>query len=194
MKEAIGYKLASYQADQGPRAGIVIQQAVYDIAGLLGHARYTTVQDVLEDWDKAHPALAAASKAPRGQALPIQSVQFLAPVAKPGAIYCVGANYQDHAEEMSRALGRPRPVDPHTLGLKPWFFVKSSHCVTGPNASISFTRYSAQMDWELELVVVIGRKARDLPVDQALCCVAGYTIGNDLSARDLFLREQLPFL
>jgi 2-keto-4-pentenoate hydratase/2-oxohepta-3-ene-1,7-dioic acid hydratase in catechol pathway len=188
----VGYRLASFQVDQGPRPGVVMQGRLYDIGAVVGHTTYATVQDVLEDWDRAHAVLDAASHAPQGQSWPIDSVQLLAPVAKPGAIYCVGANYQDHAEEMSRAMGRPRPVDPHTLGLKPWFFVKSSHCVTGPNSSISFTHYSKQLDWELELVVVIGRKSRALSVDQALDCIAGYMIGNDLSARDLFIREQLP--
>src|SRR5262249_31477899 len=53
------------------------------------------------------------------------------------------------------------------------------------DAKVSISKYSKKMDWEAELAVVIGRKARDLTLDNALSCVAGYTVGNDLSARDL---------
>jgi 2-keto-4-pentenoate hydratase/2-oxohepta-3-ene-1,7-dioic acid hydratase in catechol pathway len=185
-----GYKLASYQSAQGPRAGAVINDTIYDVAALTGKAGYATVQDVLDDWDNAHKALDAASRAPKGQGQPVAQAKLLAPVAKPGAIYCAGANYQDHVEEMMR--GRPLPPDPHTLGLKPWFFIKSSHAVTDPGASVKISNYSKKMDWEIELVVVIGKKVRDLTIENALSCVAGYTVGNDLSARDLGFREQIP--
>jgi 2-keto-4-pentenoate hydratase/2-oxohepta-3-ene-1,7-dioic acid hydratase in catechol pathway len=64
--------------------------------------------------------------------------------------------------------------------------------VTDPDAKVSISNYSKKMDWEAELAVVIGRKARDLTLENALSCVAGYTVGNDLSARDLGFRPQLP--
>jgi len=187
-----GYKLATYQSAQGPRAGAVIDDKVHDIAALTGRANYVSVQDVLSDWDNAHRALDAASKAPKGEGQPLKAVKLLAPIALPGTIYCAGANYQDHAEEMWKASGQPPQPDPHELGLKPWFFIKSSHAVTDPDATVQISKYSKKMDWEIELVVVIGRKARDLTLDNALSCVAGYTVGNDLSARDLGFRPQLP--
>ena len=187
-----GYKLASYQSASGPRAGAVIDDKVYDVAALTGKANQVTVQNVLDDWDSAHKALAAASSAPKGQGTPLAQTKLLAPLALPGAIYCAGANYQDHAEEMWKASGQPPQPDPHTLGLKPWFFIKSSRAVTDPGAPVRISHYSKKMDWEIELVVVIGRKAKDLTIDNALSCVAGYTCGNDLSARDLGFREQIP--
>lgn len=187
-----GYKLATYQSAQGPRAGAVIDDKVYDVAALTGKANYVSVQDVLNDWDNAHRALDAASKAPKGEGKPVKDTKLLAPIALPGAIYCAGANYRDHAEEMWKAAGQPPQPDPHELGLKPWFFIKSSHAVTDPGATVQISKYAKKMDWEIELVVVIGRKARDLTLDNALSCVAGYTVGNDLSARDLGFRPQLP--
>jgi 2-keto-4-pentenoate hydratase/2-oxohepta-3-ene-1,7-dioic acid hydratase in catechol pathway len=187
-----GYKLATYQSPQGPRAGAVINDLMYDVAALTGQARYVSTQDVLDDWDAAHAALDAASKAPKGQGQPLASVKLRAPILKPGAIYCAGANYQDHAEEMWKAAGKPPEPDPHDLGLKPWFFIKSSHAVTDPGASISISKYSKKMDWEIELVVVIGKKTRDISLDNALSCIAGYTVGNDLSARDLGFRPPVP--
>jgi 2-keto-4-pentenoate hydratase/2-oxohepta-3-ene-1,7-dioic acid hydratase in catechol pathway len=187
-----GYKLATYQSAQGPRAGAVINDLLYDVAALTGRANYVSTQDVLNDWDAAHAALDAASKAPKGQGQALSQVKLLAPVPKPGAIYCAGANYQDHAEEMWKAAGKPPEPDPHDLGLKPWFFLKSSHAVTDPGATVQISKYSKKMDWEIELAVVIGRKTRDISIENALSCIAGYTVGNDLSARDLSFREPVP--
>jgi 2-keto-4-pentenoate hydratase/2-oxohepta-3-ene-1,7-dioic acid hydratase in catechol pathway len=188
-----GYKLATYQSAQGPRAGAVIGDLIYDVAALTGQAKYVTALDVLNDWDSAHKLLDAASKAPKGgDGKPVKQAKLLAPVRWPGTIYCAGANYQDHAEEMWKASGQPPQPDPHTLGLKPWFFIKAARSVTDPDAKVAISNYSKKMDWEAELAVVIGRTARDLTLENALSCVAGYTIGNDLSARDLGFRPQLP--
>jgi 2-keto-4-pentenoate hydratase/2-oxohepta-3-ene-1,7-dioic acid hydratase in catechol pathway len=187
-----GYKLATYQSAQGPRAGAVIGDLIYDVAALIGQPKYVTALDVLNDWDSAHKLLDAASKAPKGDGKPVKQAKLLAPVRWPGTIYCAGANYQDHAEEMWKASGQPPQPDPHTLGLKPWFFIKAARSVTDPDAKVAISSYSKKMDWEAELAVVIGRTARDLTLENALSCVAGYTIGNDLSARDLGFRPQLP--
>jgi 2-keto-4-pentenoate hydratase/2-oxohepta-3-ene-1,7-dioic acid hydratase in catechol pathway len=187
-----GYKLATYEAAPGSRAGAVINDLVYDVAALTGQPKYASVLDVLADWDTAHKLLDAASKAPKGDGKPVKQTKLLAPVRWPGTIYCAGANYQDHAEEMWKAAGQPPQPDPHELGLKPWFFIKAARSVTDPDAKVSISNYSKKMDWEAELAVVIGRKARDLTLENALSCVAGYTVGNDLSARDLGFRPQLP--
>ena len=188
----MAYKLATIQTAQGPRAGALIGDQIYDVAALTGQAKYVSVQDVLNDWDAAHKALDAASKAPKGQATPAASAKVLAPLPLPAVVYCAGANYQDHAEEMWKASGKPPEPDPHTLGLKPWFFIKSPHAVVGTGVDVDISSYSKKMDWEIELAVVIGRKARNLSIENALSCVAGYTCGNDLSARDLGPRPGVP--
>jgi 2-keto-4-pentenoate hydratase/2-oxohepta-3-ene-1,7-dioic acid hydratase in catechol pathway len=89
---------------------------------------------------------------------------------------------------MARAQNIQPEPDPHTLGLKAWHFIKSSRCVTAPNAVIPLPAHSKKVDWEAELGAVIGRKAKDVPLERALDYVAGYTIGNDLSARDVSRR------
>jgi 2-keto-4-pentenoate hydratase/2-oxohepta-3-ene-1,7-dioic acid hydratase in catechol pathway len=170
----------------------VVGETVYDIAELTADARYASVLDVLEDWDNSHPAIEASIDSPRCAGHPISTVRLHAPVSRPGSIYCVGANYRDHAEEMRVAASRAVQPDPRSMGLKPFFFIKSSHSVADPGVSVSSTEYTQKLDWEVELVVVIGRKARNLHVDDALGCVAGYTVGNDLSARDLSTRQQVP--
>jgi len=78
------------------------------------------------------------------------------------------------------------------LGEKPWHFVKTSASVVGPGAVVKLPAYSNAVDWEVELAAVIGRTAKDVPAAKALEFVAGYTIANDLSARDVMKREQVP--
>jgi 2-keto-4-pentenoate hydratase/2-oxohepta-3-ene-1,7-dioic acid hydratase in catechol pathway len=182
-----GYKLATYQSSEGPRAGLVIEDKVFDAAKLTGKATYATVLGILEDWKSARATLAkAAAKAAksRGKSRPLSRTKLLAPILWPSAIYCAGANYADHAAEMNRAHNRPPEPDPHTLGLQSWHFIKASRSLANPGATIKISDYSKMMDWEVELAAVIGRPAKHVPQDKALDYVAGYTAANDLSARD----------
>jgi 2-keto-4-pentenoate hydratase/2-oxohepta-3-ene-1,7-dioic acid hydratase in catechol pathway len=97
-----------------------------------------------------------------------------------------GANYADHAREM-RKLPADAPIEPSPHG--PFFFLKPTTTVVGPGAEVVIPEGIAKLDWEVELAAVIGREARDLAVSEALSCVAGYTVLNDVSARDNFKRE-----
>ncbi len=127
----------------------------------------------------------------RGGRLPIPGL--LAPIRWPSAIYCAGANYADHAAEMARAQNRPPPPDPHTLGLKPWHFIKAGRStLAAPDETVAITGMSQTMDWEIELAAVIGARAKNVSLAQALDHVAGYTIANDLSARDMGRRTGVP--
>ena len=95
-----GYKLATYQTADGPRAGLVIDDKVFDAAKLTGKGAYATVLGILEDWKTAQGVLrkaAAAAGKSRLKALPLGRAKRLAPVRWPSAIYCAGANYADHA-------------------------------------------------------------------------------------------------
>jgi 2-keto-4-pentenoate hydratase/2-oxohepta-3-ene-1,7-dioic acid hydratase in catechol pathway len=190
------YKLVSYQSNSGPRAGLVIDEKVFDAAELTGHPSYATVLTILEDWGAAQGVLQNA-KAGSAKGIPLAQAKLLAPVLWPSTIYCAGANYSDHVKEMAAAQGiKPEP-DPHTLGLKPWHFIKTSRTVVGPDATVALPPASKMVDWEAELAAVIGKTAKDVPLDKALDYVAGYTVANDLSARDLGKRmpvsEASPF-
>jgi len=190
-----GYKLATYKSSDGPRAGLVVGEEVFDVAKLTGKPAYATVISILADWKSAEGALRkAAAKAAKshGKRQPLARTKLLAPVQFPSAIYCAGANYADHAAEMAAKEGRPPPPDPHTQGLKAWHFLKASHAVTDPGATVKISGYANQMDWEVELAAVIGRVAKDVPQDKALAYVAGYTVANDLSARDRGRRANVP--
>jgi 2-keto-4-pentenoate hydratase/2-oxohepta-3-ene-1,7-dioic acid hydratase in catechol pathway len=203
MPKAAGYKLATYQAGSDARAGLVVGDQVFDVAAVTGKPAYASVVGILADWKSAEGALrkAAASVAAkpgktrskkRGKSRPLARTKLLAPVRFPSAIYCAGSNYADHAAEMAARDNRPPPPDPHTLGLKAWHFIKAARSLADPGTRVKISGYSEQMDWEVELAAVIGRTASNVPRDKALSYVAGYTIANDLSARDRGRRANMP--
>jgi 2-keto-4-pentenoate hydratase/2-oxohepta-3-ene-1,7-dioic acid hydratase in catechol pathway len=193
--KAAGYKLATYKSSDGPRAGIVVGDEVFDVVKLTGKANYSTVIGILEDWKRAEGALkkaAAGAAKSRAKRLPLAKTKLLAPVRFPSAIYCAGANYADHAAAMAAREGNPPPADPHEQGLKPWHFIKATRTIADPGASVKISGYANSMDWEIELCAVIGRPAKDVTLDKALSYVAGYTVSNDLSARDRGRRPPVP--
>jgi 2-keto-4-pentenoate hydratase/2-oxohepta-3-ene-1,7-dioic acid hydratase in catechol pathway len=108
--------------------------------------------------------------------LPIADVDGLrigAPVARPGAVVCIGQNYAAHAAES----GAEPPKQPIV-------FFKHPNTVVGPNDEVLVPRGSTKTDWEVELAVVIGKQARYVETDEeALACVAGYAVSNDVSER-----------
>ncbi len=182
-----GYKLATYQSSDGPRAGLVIDDKIFDAAKLTGKGAYASVLGILQDWRAAQGALkkvAANAGKSRLKGLPLGRTKLLAPVRWPSAIYCAGANYADHAAEMARRMNRPLEPDPHSQGLKAWHFIKASRALTDPGAIVKISGVSDQVDWEVELAAVIGRPAKNVAQEKALSYVAGYTAANDLSARD----------
>src|SRR5256885_11067753 len=192
------YKLLSYQAGRAARAGMLVGDTVYDAAKVTGVAAHASVVAIVEAGDRARRLLAQAAKrlgSGRGRAkgLPLARVRLLAPVLYPGNIYCAGANYTDHMAEMARVQGQPPGPTMKELGEKPWHFVKSSRSsIVGPGARVKLPVYSQMVDWEVELAAVIGKAARDVSVEKALDYVAGYTIANDLSARDVMRRDKNP--
>ena len=115
---------------------------------------------------------------------PLASVQLLAPLPRPGKIIGVGANYREHVEEGRAAgvLGRIPPYPPA--------FLKMPSAVIGPDAAIVYPSFGSELDYEVELAMVIGVSARDIPVKDALGIVAGYTISNDLGLRDVIAEER----
>jgi 2-keto-4-pentenoate hydratase/2-oxohepta-3-ene-1,7-dioic acid hydratase in catechol pathway len=197
-RNSTNYKLATYETTQGPRAGAVSNEAVFDLAELTGKPSYATMLGVLDDWAKAEPLIEAAlakEGAKKGSSVigsPLAKVQLLAPVLYPPTIFCAGANYSDHMAEMARVLNLVLEPDLRKPGLAPWHFVKASRTVVRTHARIPVPAYAQKLDWEGELTAVIGRPAKNVPVESALDYVAGYTVANDLSARDFMVRPNIP--
>lgn len=186
------YALVSFVAGSEVRPGVVLENMVYDLAAASGHPADKSMLDLLADWPAAQGRIQSAIERASagklaGQAL--EGLKILAPLPVPGTLFCAGANYSDHVAEMAKVNNIEPDPDPHTLGLGSWHFIKSSRSVIGPGEGIEIPSGSQKLDWEAELAVVIGQKTRNIPVDRALTCVAGYTIANDLSARDLSRRN-----
>jgi len=194
----MSYQLLRYRSGPDARAGLLVSHTVYDAAKVTGVAAYSTVLGVLQDWSKAQRQLAQAARRigagqSRVKGVPLTRVRLRAPLSDPGNIFCAGANYTDHMAEMARAQGQLPGPTMKELGEKPWHFIKTSKSsVVGPGTKVKLPVYSQMVDWEVELAAVIGKVARDVPVEKALDCVAGYTIANDLSARDVMVREKNP--
>jgi 2-keto-4-pentenoate hydratase/2-oxohepta-3-ene-1,7-dioic acid hydratase in catechol pathway len=188
----MSYKLLTYRypGRSEPRCGILVGDIVHDTAELLGEIGYASVRGVLDDWPEASARLANASSGTLSRGMRLGELTLEAPVYYPGAIYCAGANYRDHVDNMARRLNIPPEPDPHELGLNPWHFIKSSWCAVGDGADVALA--SDFLDWEAELAVVMGRVARNVPLDKVFDYVAGYTAANDLSARDRTQREAVP--
>jgi len=104
---------------------------------------------------------------------PVDEVPLLAPV-RPRTVLCVGRNYRSHAEE----FGNPVPEEP-------LLFLKPPAAVVGPGADVVYPAFSQRVDPEAELVLVIGRTARNVAAADAWDVIGGYTCGNDVTARDL---------
>jgi len=186
------YRLLSFQSSDGPRAGVLVGDTVYDAALLTAKPSYTNILGVLNDWAAAKPVLEEVTSTARGKfGKRLSEVKLLAPVLYPSAIYCAGANYSDHVANMARIQNIPNEPDPHELGLHPWHFIKAPRCIVATGDAVELT--CEKLDWEAELGCVIGTKARNVPLDKALDHVACYTIGNDLSARDLTARPYIAF-
>jgi 2-keto-4-pentenoate hydratase/2-oxohepta-3-ene-1,7-dioic acid hydratase in catechol pathway len=168
-------KLITFRRNPGaaPEPGVLQKDTVYPLAPL----GYTDAESFLA---AGAAALASArslvgSAAPGGT-VPLASVQLLSPLLAPPRIFCVGLNYLDHAAESKMAVQ-----------AVPTIFMKLASSITGPDSNILLPANSTQPDYEAELAVVIGSRASNVTRENWRECVFGYTILNDVSARDVQL-------
>jgi len=155
-------RLVTYDAGEGPRAGILRKERVFgawegDLAALLR--------------GPGIDALVAAADDAEG--VPVEQISLLAPVLTPSKIVCLGLNYRSHADE----AGMEPPESPT-------FFAKWPNSLAPAGVEVPLPTYSQKVDYEAEVAFVIGRRCKDVSEDEALDAIAGYTLLNDLSARD----------
>lgn len=185
------FRLATFENASGNvRAGIVVEDMVYDLAEASGRADLGAVLNVLEDWAANEALINELVETGLSGGMPLEGVRLLDPVHYPPTVYCAGQNYADHIDAMMRRFGLPPGPDLRANGGRPFHFLKASRCCVGDGATVRAP--TPMLDWEGELVVVIGRKARNVEVSAALNYVAGYMVGNDLSARDWGFRSNVP--
>lgn len=111
--------------------------------------------------------------------LPIENASLLAPIKSPRKIICLGLNYRDHAAEQNA-----------TIPDEPVIFMKPATAIIGPNEEIVKPSFVKKLDYEAELAVIIGKKAKNVSVSNAKSHVFGYTILNDVSARDIQFKDK----
>lgn len=201
---SVPFALGRFSQEGGaPFLGVVVGGAVARLSSLAPDrfAPGVTLAALLEDW----PANLAAVKAamPGGKidgGAPVASLRALAPLPEPRQIFCTGANYGRHVVEMVVAVG----AGPETAAMdagqrrtfgqayvarqiaeaEPYVFMKPVTSVAGPNDPLVLPGFSDQIDWEIELGVVIAAPAYRVHRDGAMAHVAGYMVVNDLTARD----------
>jgi len=215
----IQFKLATFAATGGGKfAAIVMGDDAIGIdaahrayrdsaagrAGALGDTN--SVFGLLEDWDANFAVLQAMAdfiategvKSPRfaGAVARLADLRPLAPVQRPGKILNAAQNFQEHVNEMIRA--GMSPSDRQFTGEKttshPYHFLKASSCLAGAYDDIAIPHGMSKIDWEAEICIAIGRKAKRVPASRALNHIAGFMTGNDVSCRDIQMRPDRPGL
>ncbi|MGI6129572.1 MAG: fumarylacetoacetate hydrolase family protein [bacterium] len=185
-------RLVTYKHKNEVRTGVVINDHVIDFvasAGAIGNEdrlppscdmKSLLASEFGLETARQLEAKAAASPAwLKDVALPLDEVALKAPILNPNKIVCIGLNYQDHAKESNL----PLPQEPVIFG-------KYANSIIGPEENILLpTELTTKVDYEAELAVVIGRRASNVTEKDALDYVAGYTNFNDVSARDLQMRD-----
>ena len=183
-------RLVTYSRMGVPSIGVQLETGILDIpdaASYFGrkyHVRGqnfpTTMIDLLQ-WESGveviRQIVTRYEQTPlteRMMAYPLDSVTLEAPISRPGKIIALGKNYLDHIKE----TGSDTPEFPV-------IFAKWPSCVIGPNDPIPIPKISDKIDWEVELAIVIGKICKDAKENNALDYIAGYTIANDVTARDL---------
>jgi 2-keto-4-pentenoate hydratase/2-oxohepta-3-ene-1,7-dioic acid hydratase in catechol pathway len=171
-------RIVTYRSERGDRAGVLRDGRVADAwDALVGMGRETagppTVRGLLESSLVEGLAHAVAAGSAR-DGIPLDEVSLRPPVPDPDKIICIGLNYREHAAEAGQ-----EPPD------SPTFFAKFRNALAAPGAEVALPKASEKVDYEAEVALVIGRRATGVGVDDALAHVAGFTLFNDLSARDL---------
>ena len=177
-------KLATFSVGTSRHLGAVDPDAavVRDVGALVPAG--AGLLEVIDAWDELAPRLRdGIADAP---ALPLDSVRLLAPIPLPRRnIFCVGKNYRDHAAEFGRS-GYDTPSRSEALPDKPIIFSKATTAVVGPDTPIDAHHgVTEELDYEGELCVIIGRGGRGITRERAYQHVWGYTVLNDVTARDL---------
>ena len=171
-------RLVTYRRSGEPRVGALVDRNVVDLnradPGLPSDV-VTLLRAGPSSLERARRVAAEAAADPSAAAVqPLTGVKLLAPIPRPPKIICVGLNYADHAAEAGLAIP-----------ARPSIFLKAPSTVVGPGDPIVRPHTTEQLDYEIELAVAIGREAVAVPRERAMDFVAGYTILNDGSARDL---------
>jgi 2-keto-4-pentenoate hydratase/2-oxohepta-3-ene-1,7-dioic acid hydratase in catechol pathway len=174
-------KLVTFAKRNTISCGVLTENGIVDIPSIWPEA--DEPETLLEILERGTAVLSKLKKLSQSAArfIPLNSVKLLAPLQRPGKIIALAGNYSEHIKEAGLSLGLSDSPRQTTI---PRPFLKPSTCVLNPGDQIPWPVYSEKIDYELELGVVIGKKIKSVEIADALNAVAGYTIVNDVSARN----------
>lgn len=183
-------KLVTYLAPAGgARVGVVVGETVHDLAGLaagFGLRLPSMMLELLQLGENgmalAREVLARTAASGTWPGTPLSAVRLLAPLPRPTKVLALAGNYQEHIQESGHAAVNKAKITPR-------LFMKPSTTIAGPGQPILLPKVSNTIDWELELLVVIGTGGKDIAVADALAHVAGYSMLNDISSRTLLIAQ-----
>ncbi|HWH95123.1 MAG TPA: fumarylacetoacetate hydrolase family protein [Baekduia sp.] len=189
-----------------PFPGLVLGgERVLDLRSAFGHG--ATTLGLLRDWDAALPHLRELAAEPAGPIAAYADMRPLPPVSPSGQILCAGANYFKHVRQIAysflRQGGDERPeaevrAEAEEISARratteqPFMFAGLPSALSGAGDDVVLRGPGVRHDWELELAVVLSRGGQDISEDHAMEHVAGYTISNDISTRDVMQRPGFP--
>ena len=173
-------KLINFKVEEQIRLGIKTEKGIMDVeqaATSLSLELPTTMEQVIAGGDKALSQLAELTKL-EVSTISEEGLVYAPCITQPEKIICVGLNYVDHAKESNMEIP-----------TSPVLFSKFNNTLAAHNQTIRLPKTAEKFDYEVEMVIVIGKEAANVSKDEALSYVFGYTVGNDLSARDLQFRS-----
>ena len=179
-------KLATYKHQDTVSCGIVTDDGIIDIpAHTQGSDKLHSVREILHKGQSAIETLSKVSATVQ-ERIPFDTVRLLAPIPRPGKILALAGNYKKHLEETA---WQDQTFDNQETTTNPWPFLMPSTVVAATDTEISWPAYSEEVDYEVELALIIGQKAKNITAEQAVSSIAGYTIANDVSARSTTFKE-----
>lgn len=171
-------RLVNYATDGKTRAGLVRGDKVFDlneVAGVAGlRSGFNDIDQILAEGVLENLVRSGERLDPLAGGVPLAETKLLAPILRPEKILCVAVNYVSHGKEQNV-----------TPSAEPYFFTKFRNALAGPGDDILIPKVSKKVDWEVELAVIIGKKGKYIPRESAMDYIAGYSIANDVSFRDL---------
>ena len=181
-------KLAAYKSNGVESVGVLTERGIVDIPTIWpGPDPPRSIIDILRrDAIAAVKGLAETSEI----VTPVENVKLLAPIPRPGKLLALAGNYGEHIKEASVKRGFKLGLsDAKKQTTVPRPFLKPATTIIGPDDKIPWPEYSEQIDYELELAVVIGKRAKCVEAKEVIDCVAGYMIANDVSARSVTFKN-----
>lgn len=183
------FALATRATPEGPRPTIQVGDSFHDLhdaAAALGHTAVVgDVSAIIRDWDARREGLFSLARGLGSASGAIAAPKLMAPF-EPRRIFAAASNFIEHAEEMQTKLAAKADSEPY-------IFLKTIESVVGPGDTVVVPPQVSRPDWEVELGVVLGKPGKNVAVDDARDLIAGYTIVNDVSARDRTRRTDFPF-